>query len=100
MQAILEILLIGNNKPIMETIARLVDKEGIWKATIAFSLNEALETVNTKDFKVALLCAGIPDEQTLLEKLAAVKPTLPIVKHYGGGSGLLFAEIYQALSAG
>lgn len=33
-----KILIIGTNKPIMETIARLIDKDGLWQATIAFSL--------------------------------------------------------------
>jgi hypothetical protein len=25
--------------------------------------------------------------------------TVPVVQHYGGGSGLLYAEIYQALGS-
>jgi PleD family two-component response regulator len=92
-----EILIIGTNKPIMETIERLINKGGIWKATIAFSEYEALSLAQTKDFKVILLCAGIADELKLKEQLLALKPKLPLVKHFGGGSGLLFAEIYEAL---
>ena len=94
-----EILIIGTNKPIMETIARLIDKEEKWLATIAFSVDEALSLCQAKDFKLALICAGLSkdDESELNLSLKQLKADLPIVKHYGGGSGLLYAEIYQAI---
>lgn len=96
----IEILIVGTNKPIMETIARLIDKEGVWKATISLSFKNACEICLNKDFKLALLGAGLTDEEELQLKayIKKVKPSLPIVKHYGGGSGLLFAEIHQALA--
>jgi DNA-binding NtrC family response regulator len=95
-----EILIIGTNKPIMETIARLIDKDGTWQATIAFSFEDALAMCLQQDFKVVLIGGGIEEEQELALKqhLGEHKPNLPLVKHYGGGSGLLFAEIHQALS--
>jgi hypothetical protein len=45
-----------------------------------------------------LIGAGITenDEKELRKKLK--KQNTPIVNHYGGGSGLLYAEIYQALA--
>jgi len=97
---IIEILIVGTNKPIMETIARLIDKDGVWKATISFSFTEACEACLNKDFKLALIGAGLTDEEELdlKNQLNKLKPSLPIVKHYGGGSGLLFAEIHQALA--
>jgi len=94
----IEILIVGTNQPIMETIERLINKEGIWKATIALSEDEALAYFVTKDFRVVLLCAGLAEELLLKEKLLKLNPNLPVVKHYGGGSGLLFAEIHQALA--
>jgi hypothetical protein len=96
----IEILIVGTNEPIMRTIARLIDNEEKWLATIAFSLEEAIAICPTKDFKLALICAGLSkdEESSLSSGLAQLLPALPIVKHYGGGSGLLFAEIYQGLS--
>jgi DNA-binding NtrC family response regulator len=97
---LIQILIIGTNKPIMETIARLIDRDGIWQATIAFSFQDALDMCLQQDFKVVLIGGGIEEEQELVLKqyLVKHKPNLPLVKHYGGGSGLLFAEIHQALS--
>jgi ActR/RegA family two-component response regulator len=94
-----EILIIGTNEPIMQTIARLIDRDGVWKATIAWSFKEACETCLTKNFKLALIGAGLTDEEELRLTvfLSKTLPTLPIVKHYGGGSGLLFAEIHEGL---
>jgi DNA-binding NtrC family response regulator len=97
---IIEILIVGTNQPIMETIARLIDKDGVWKATISLSFNDACEVCLRKDFELALIGAGLTDGEELQLKayLNKLKPSLPIVKHYGGGSGLLFAEIHQALA--
>lgn len=95
-----EILIVGTNEPIMETIARLINKDGIWNATIAFSFKEACTTCSVKQFKLALVGAGFSDEEEIQLKkhFNNLKPTLKMVKHYGGGSGLLFAEIHQALN--
>lgn len=95
-----EILIIGTNKPIMKTIARLIDQEGKWLATIAFSLEEAIEICQAKDYKLILIGAGLKDlEELQLQKhIINMKLKIPVIKHYGGGSGLLFAEIYQQLN--
>lgn len=92
-----QILIIGSNEPIMATIERLINKEGIWKATIAYNSDEALSKLSELNFDLVLLCAGVDNETLLAAKLRTLYPKLPIIKHYGGGSGLLFAEIYQAL---
>ena len=97
----IDILIVGTHQQIMETIARLINKEGKWKATIANSLLAACSVCKEKDFGLALIGAGLSDEEEsqLKQTLTDLKPDLPIVKHYGGGSGLLFAEIYQALAS-
>lgn len=94
-----QILIIGTNKPIMETIARLIDREEKWLATIAFSVEQAIELCFKKEFSLALICAGLSaeGELELNKRLKKLNPNLPIIMHYGGGSGLLFAEIYQGL---
>jgi DNA-binding NtrC family response regulator len=95
----LEILIIGTNEPIVKTIARLIDKENKWVAIVAFNLVEAKHILSTKQLKLVLIGAGLSEseEEELKQFIKNINPQLPIVKHYGGGSGLLFAEIYQAI---
>jgi len=97
----INILIVGINEPIMRTIARLIDGEEKWLATIAFSVEDALKICLEKEFGLALICAGLAqnEEVTLNSKLNELRPQLPIVKHYGGGSGLLYTEIYQGLQS-
>ncbi len=94
------ILIICTNQPIAETIARLIDKMDGWHATIALSLNDALESCYARTYNVILVGSGIDQahEDVLLLHLEKLKANTPVVKHYGGGSGLLYAEIYQALN--
>ena len=96
----IKILIVGTNEPIMKTIARLIDRDGKWLATIAFSVDEAIEICSASAFSLALICAGLAldDEVILNNKLKDLHPKMPIIKHYGGGSGLLYAEIYQGLA--
>ena len=95
-----KILIVGTNRPILATIARLIDKEGKWLCTITYSVSEATTLCLEKDFGLLLIGAGLADEEELelKQQMAILRPKLPVVKHYGGGSGLLFAEIYQALA--
>lgn len=83
----------------METIARLVNENEQWQAVIANSYTEACELCLKQRFVVALMGAGLTEteEENLQRFISVEQPKLPIVKHYGGGSGLLFAEIYQAI---
>lgn len=100
MQAI-EILVIGTHEEIMQTIARLINQKEEWQAKLAFSTNEALGLCLNENIKLVLIGAGISDNELISFQLELVKsrPSLPVVKHYGGGSGLLFAEIYQGLNS-
>lgn len=97
----IEIVVIGTNKPIMQTIARLIDQNEEWKAKLAYSVTEALNICLQESIKLVLIGAGITEEEIdrLKLELANQRPHLPIIKHYGGGSGLLFAEIHQGLGS-
>ncbi|WP_113637328.1 hypothetical protein [Nubsella zeaxanthinifaciens] len=94
------ILIVCANQPIAQTIARLIEKIDNWKAAIALSLLEAQQQCEIEVFDIALIGAGITDdeEQELRLSLTKQKAKTKVVKHYGGGSGLLYAEIYQALA--
>jgi len=94
------ILIVCTNQPIAETIKRLIEKVENWSADIALTLNDAIATCNKVTYDVILIGAGITDaeEQVLCLDLNKSAPKTRVVKHYGGGSGLLYAEIHQALA--
>ena len=95
-----EILVIGTNEKILETILRLLNtKEEKWKATGVSSPEDALAKCREIDYQILLLGAGLSGdtENQLQEDILAIRPGIKVVTHYGGGSGLLFGEIYLAL---
>lgn len=96
-----EILVIGTNQPILETVLRLLNANEAWNATGVNTVEQVLQACAVQEYQVLLLGAGLTEqEEALLD--SAVKEILPdihVIAHYGGGSGLLFAEIYLALGA-
>ena len=95
----IEILVIGRHQEILQTVVRLVNNNPLWNATGVSTDTDAIALFDSKPFKLILLGGGIEKEsEDRLRTLFSTKdPNIIIVQHYGGGSGLLFAEIYQAL---
>ncbi len=93
------ILVICRHPDILQTILRLINNNADWQATGAVTDEEALEAFNTIPFKLVLLGSGIDEENenNLCLTFRNKNPGICIVQHYGGGSGLLFAEIYEGL---
>jgi len=54
-----------------------------------------VEKFRTISFDVVLLGAGLTEVESAQIRTSA---TAPVVQHYGGGSGLIYAEILQALA--
>ena len=92
----IEILAVGKHPEIMKTVLRLINSKPEWNGTVANSTDEAVALSQNTAFNVVLLCAGL-DEVEAQQIKAHFK--IPVVQHYGGGSGLLFAEVYQALGS-
>lgn len=94
-----EILVIGADPDILQTILRLLNAEESWHADGVAGVKEALTKCSIKTYDVLLLGAGLTmrEEEELKTELKRLYPALPVIPHYGGGSGLLFAEIYLAL---
>jgi hypothetical protein len=94
-----EILVICRHEGILQTIVRLVNNNPEWHAVGAVSDDEAITAFDAQSFRLVLLGSGIEKESD--EKLRSYfilkSPAIAIVQHYGGGSGLLSAEIYEAL---
>ena len=86
-----KILIVGKHPEIMKTILRLINNKPDWTGIGAFTVAEALSQAG---IDVVLLGAGlsIAETQQIQQNFS-----VPVVQHYGGGSGLLYAEIYQAL---
>jgi CheY-like chemotaxis protein len=90
-----EILVVGKNPEIMKVIARLLNSNPQWNGTCILSVAEAIEASATVNFNLVLLGAGLNEDEA---KQLQAHFTVPVIQHYGGGSGLLSAQIYGALS--
>ena len=95
----MEILVIGTNPPILATVLRLLNTNVSWKATGVSTPEEALKKCRELNYQVFLIGAGLTEaeEAELSAQIKEIHPGIHIIPHYGGGSGLLFAEIYLAL---
>ncbi|MFC0517954.1 hypothetical protein ACFFGT_27320 [Mucilaginibacter angelicae] len=96
-----QILVIGRHPEILATVVRLVNNNPNWNATGCLSDEEAIAAFSSEDFKVVLLGGGVDEtsEGKLNEYFCTQKPDIKIVQHFGGGSGLLSAEIFEALGS-
>lgn len=95
------ILAVGTNSEVMTVVERLLRSQDGWVPTVLTCAEEALTSLRTATagFDLLLLGAGLdPHEESALKTAAeALSPPLPVVAHYGGGSGLLFAEVWGVL---
>lgn len=94
-----EILIIGTHADIVKTIVRLINTREEWNGTGVLSAAEAISAFETSPFDVVLFGGGITEEeeQQLTTHFTARHAKVSCIRHYGGGSGLLFGEIQQAL---
>lgn len=100
--ATLDILVVGREKAILEVVERLINGHEGWKATIATTEDDAVEMFRKQRFPIVLVCAGLTaqEEGTLRQRLVEQDPGSVVIRHYGGGSGLLENEILGVLNAG
>jgi len=94
-----EILVICRHPEILATIVRLINNKPEWNATGCETDEQAINAFKNISCKLVLIGAGVTpsSELHLCQAFTAHNPQVKIVQHYGGGSGLLFAEIYGAL---
>jgi hypothetical protein len=96
----ISILVIGRHPQIMETILRLINGQPNWQAQGALLDSEAIEKFNSSNFNLVLIGGGVAESAE--EKLKAIfqktNPQIKTIRHYGGGSGLLFNEIEEAIA--
>ena len=94
-----QILVIGRNEQIVQTVVRLINNNPAWNASHALTDDEAISLFESQPFDLVLFGGGIePESDTLLRQAFTTHhPRITIIQHYGGGSGLLATEINMAL---
>jgi hypothetical protein len=96
----IQILIIGRNPEIVQTVVRLVNNNPAWNARQALKDDAAVALFESQAFDLVLFGGGIePESDALLRRaFTAHDPGITIIQHYGGGSGLLATEINMALA--
>ena len=96
----IEILVVCCHPEISATIIRLIDKGEEMAGTAVASPEEAMINFTARPYDLVLIGAGLaPEREQLLEvELKKQRPEVPVVYHFGGGSGLLYTEIKRALN--
>lgn len=90
------ILAVCSHPEILQTILRLVNNNPDWDGTGAETEEQALALLAVQHFDLVLLGSGM--DQNSAGRLQAAAPGVKCIQHYGGGSGLLSAEIYGVLN--
>ncbi len=96
----MKILVLGRHAQIMETVLRLINGQPKWKAEGALTDAEAKTKFENGNFDLVLIGGGVEEksERELSIVFKEKNPEVKIIRHYGGGSGLLFNEIEEALN--
>lgn len=94
------ICVVCTNDDIRAVILRLINANELWDARGSSDANSTIDALNSDVFDVLLMGSGLSEheEDSLSAYVHSNMPDVRIIKHYGGGSGLLYAEVYQALS--
>lgn len=95
------ILYVGRNPEITGTMNRLLNARAEWLGFTTCLDDDALSICTNKHIDLVLLGNGLStdDEQKLRDGLTKIRPSLKIIQHYGGGSGLLYGEIAEAINS-
>jgi DNA-binding NtrC family response regulator len=95
----IQILVVGREPEILQTVIRLINKNDQWNATGTRTDETAIELFHQHIFNLVLLGGGIEnDSEIKLRKIFTLQnPAVKIIQHWGGGSGLLENEIRAAL---
>lgn len=95
------ILAIAKNTEILQVLHRLVNQTAGWHGQTTDDLNEAEFLLAQEEFDIVLCGTGLSeaDERRLSDFFNQLTYQPKLVRHYGGGSGLLYSEVTSALVA-
>jgi histidinol-phosphate/aromatic aminotransferase/cobyric acid decarboxylase-like protein len=95
----IHILVLANHPEIVATIIRLINRNEAWSGVGAHSFEGALTAFQQNEFDLVLLGVGVDDEieRRMLNMCGDADREIICIRHFGGGSGLLYSEIRHAL---
>tara|TARA_B100000780_G_scaffold269650_1_gene228657 strand:- start:385 stop:684 length:300 start_codon:yes stop_codon:yes gene_type:complete len=95
----LKILYVGQHPEITTTVLRLINNREGWLGESACNLEEVDLSCASHAFDVLLFGSGNNEaiESSIRLYFETNFPDTKIIQHYGGGSGLLYNEIQEAL---
>ncbi len=95
----INILYVGLHEEITATVVRLINANENWNGVGVCAVKQVKQSFCDIPFSIVLLGAGLDEEweTELCTFFRKKNPSIKIVQHYGGGSGLLKSEILMAL---
>ncbi|MFY8020068.1 MAG: hypothetical protein ACOVP1_02675 [Bacteroidia bacterium] len=95
------ILVIGRHEQIMQTVLKLINQQEGYHAVGCLLDEQAIAILQSQNIDLVLIGGGveIESEQAIRKYVELNKPTCKVIQHFGGGSGLLFNELKQALGS-
>ncbi|HET6252760.1 MAG TPA: hypothetical protein VFE32_01735 [Puia sp.] len=98
------ILVVGRDPEILKVVLRLLNEHqpAKYHAIGSTDPDQARSLFADSDIDLVLITNGIDAtlDASLREEFLSRRPNIRILQHFGGGSGLLFGEIAEALSEG
>lgn len=93
------ILYVEHNPELLEVMLRVIHKVEHWKGLGAADDDAAKTALENHEFDIVLLGTGLTTTQeAALTTYIKNEYNMPVIQHYGGGSGLLQSEILNALA--
>ncbi|WP_433902452.1 hypothetical protein [Sphingobacterium puteale] len=91
------IILFGKNEEILHTLQRIITGTNGWQAVIQQDLSTCKKYLSSYPVDILLLSSGLStlEETEIMDHLSYLDHPIGLIKHYGGGSGLLKNEIYS-----
>jgi hypothetical protein len=91
----LRVLVLGKNQQILETLERVFIKIKFVQTSFLSNENESYYFLKENKMDAILLSSGLSSEFeiSIMNYAATNFPSIKVIPHYGGGSGLLRSEI-------
>ena len=95
-----KILVAGKNDQVTGAVIRTLATYPEFSADSVNTASKVEKQLDSEKWDVLLICGGFtPQEEEGFYELKKEKfPELILIEHYGGGSGLIYAELKQALN--
>jgi len=101
MEKELNIVAVCTQDKILEVLLRVINKNETWTAWGAKNSEGVVNLLNKEQIDLVLFDSGLnlEEEELLINEIKSIQPEAIIMQHYGGGSGLLKAEINSVIVA-